>query len=102
MHGVRISSLTAEDSVLRALTGGLPRLRISCAHWRFTPSSDFLKILKKMSFLLKASTQPPKIGSLVLKFENPPTYCDFEIHNIDPQLHLIFMKNSELFIHIKI
>ena len=41
-------------------------------------------------FLLKKSPHPCKNWSFVWKIENRPTYCDFEIYNLHPDLHQIF------------
>ena len=75
---------------LRVLIGGLRH------HPTFSKKSQ-----KNVVFLLKKSTQLPKIWSFVWKFENRPTYCDFEIHNIDPPTSPNFLENFLHFLSIK-
>ena len=41
-------------------------------------------------FLLKKSPHPCKNWSFVWKIANRPIICDFEIYNLDPQLHQNF------------
>ena len=63
----------------------------SCAGvktWTLSGLQKWQKIAKKAT---KKTTQPPKNWSFAWKIRNRPTYCDFEIYVLNPQLHQIFI-----------